>query len=86
MAKSALELKAAETIRFLTDEGLITKEHSLTIALIKELCAEWALATSSTQRATISKEIRSSIEMLPKIEIKQTDEVEDFFKELENAL
>ena len=83
--KSQLELKSLETIRFLTKQGLITHEHSLTIALIKELCAEWYKCSSSTQRAAISKEIRAAIELLPKPEIKVSDETEDFFKELENA-
>lgn len=81
--KNPLQLKAAETIRFLTSENLITKEHSLTVALIKELAEEWSRCTSSTQRAGISKELRAAIEMLPKPEVKViADEAEEFLASL----
>lgn len=83
--KSNLELKAQETIRFLTNQGLITQADSLNIALIKELCAEWQLATSSTQRGMVSKEIRACLEALPKPEAKPSDDTEAFFNELEDA-
>lgn len=83
MAQSnPLQLKAAETIKYLTDEDLITKEHSLTIALIKELAAEWSACTSSTQRAGISKELRAAIEMLPKPEATVSDAAADFLASL----
>lgn len=80
--KNPLQLNAAETIQFLTDENLITKEHSLTIALIKELAAEWSNCTSSTQRAGISKELRAAVELLPKPEVKVSDEAADFLASL----
>lgn len=81
--KNPLQLEAAKTIRFLTQEGLLNKEHSLTVSLIKELTAEWSLCTSSTQRGMISKEIRACIEMLPKPEAKVVaDEAEEFLASL----
>lgn len=83
--KNPLQLEAAKTIRFLTSEGLLTKEHSLTVSLIKELAAEWSLCTSSTQRGMISKELRACIEMLPKPEVKVSDEAADFLASLQES-
>jgi hypothetical protein len=81
-SKNPLQLKAAETIKFLKDENLITKEHSFTIALIQELAAEWSECTSSTQRAGISKELRAAYELLPKPEAKTSDEADEFMASL----
>lgn len=81
--KNPLQLKAAETIRFLKCENLLTKEHSLTVALILELAAEWDKCTSSTQRGMISKELRASIEMLPKVEATVSDEAAEFLASLQ---
>ncbi|GAT87060.1 hypothetical protein CVCC1112_1719 [Paenarthrobacter nicotinovorans] len=80
--KNPLQLKAAETIKFLKDENLITKEHSFTIALILELAAEWSLCNSSTQRAGISKELRAAYELLPKPEATVSDEAAEFLASL----
>ncbi len=83
MAKSnPLALKSNETITFLKNQQLITHEHSLTISLIKHLCAEWDTASSSTQRAMISKELRACIELLPKPIPKTSDEAQEFLDDL----
>jgi hypothetical protein len=71
-------------IAFLSDQGLLTDEHALTVALLRALVAKLADCTNATQYAAVSKEIRATMEALPKPEVKQTDEVEDFFNELES--
>jgi hypothetical protein len=81
-SKNPLQLKAAETIKYLRDENCITKEHSFTIALIQELAAEWSECTSSTQRAGISKELRAAYELLPKPGAKVSDEADEFMASL----
>lgn len=80
--KSILENKALATVRYLKDQDLLTGEHELTVALIKELCASWEECTSVTQKASLAKEIRASLESLPKPEIVASDEVADFFAEV----
>ena len=80
--KNPLQLKAAETIKYLRDQDLITKEHAFTIALIQELAAEWSNCTSSTQRAGISKELRAAYELLPKPDAKVSDEAAEFLASL----
>lgn len=64
MSKTLVEA-ATETIAFLNDQKVIGDKDSLTVAIIMELCAEWPLATTSTQRAAISKEIRNTLAALP---------------------
>lgn len=83
--KPQLELKTASTIKFLRDQGLLTKEHDLLVALIQALTEEWGRATNSTQRSLLSKEIRSAIDMLPKPEVKPTDATQDLLDSLKDV-
>lgn len=71
-------------IKFLDDSGLISDEHALSISLLRQLVKKLDECTNMTQYAALSKEIRAVHESLPKPEIKQTDEVQDFFDELVN--
>lgn len=74
---------ALRYIEFLTDQGLLTNEHVLTVAMLHALVAKLDECTNPTQYAAVSKEIRATQEALPKPVIAQTDEVADFFSDLE---
>lgn len=76
---------ATRYVKFLDDSDLLTDEHALTIALLNALVAKLDECTNATQYASITKEIRATMDALPKPEVRQTDEVADFFDEL-NAL
>lgn len=76
---------ATRYVEFLEDSGLLTDEHALTVALLHSLVAKLDECTNATQYASITKEIRATQDALPKPVIQQTDEVADFFDEL-NAL
>lgn len=84
--KSNIQNKTTSTVKFLRDAGLLTKEHDLTIALLTELVNEWGEAKNSTQRSLLSKEIRATIEMLPKPPVKATDAAEDFLNSLSESV
>ncbi|EGD7391293.1 hypothetical protein DQF30_24110 [Shigella flexneri] len=81
MATNPLTSGANKTIRNLKSLGLLTDDHALTVALIKELCAEWSAAQSTTQRAAISKELRYALALLP-TPPEETDDVADLLAEL----
>ena len=74
---------ATEYIEFLTGAGLLTGEHRLAVGLLRGLVEQLDKTTNATQYAAISKEIRATMEQLPKPEVKQTDELEDLLGELE---
>lgn len=80
--KSQIAKDTARFIQFLDDADLLTDEHALTVALLTELVSKLDECTNMTQYAALSKEIRATMEALPKPEIRQTDEVQDFFDEL----
>lgn len=82
--KSNIQNKTTSTVKFLRDQGLLTKEHDLLVALLTELTNEWAIAKNSTQRSLLSKEIRATIEMLPAPEIKPKDSAQDFLDSLKD--
>lgn len=82
--KSTIAKDTARFIQFLDDADLLTDEHALTVALLKELVGKLDECTNMTQYAALSKEIRATQEALPKPELRQTDEVQDFFDELED--
>lgn len=75
---------AAETIAFLAEQKLLTEKDSLSVQIIHELCAEWPLATTSTQRAALSKEIRNSLASLPQ-PVESSDPVDDVLTGIANA-
>lgn len=80
---SALLEEANSTIGYLTDQGLLTREHALSVALIREICQEWERATNSTQRSNLAKELRTAIvDLLPKVELPPSDAAQDFFNSL----
>lgn len=81
MATNPLQTAANKTIKTLKAQGLLTDEHALTVALIRQLAAEWSEATSSTQRAAISKELRYALALLP-TPPDETDDVADLLAEL----
>lgn len=70
-------------ITFLEDSGLISDEHALSVSLLRQLVSKLDECTNMTQYAALSKEIRATQEALPKPVVQQTDEVADFFGELE---
>ncbi|UVJ37977.1 hypothetical protein [Arthrobacter sp. CJ23] len=72
----------ARFIKFLEDADLITDEHALTVSLLTQLVEQLPTAANATQFAALSKEIRATMEALPKPEVRQSDEVQDFFDEL----
>lgn len=72
-------------VQFLDDADLLTDEHALTVALLRQLVAKLDECTNATQFAGVSKEIRATMDALPKPVVQQSDEVQDFFDEL-NAL
>jgi hypothetical protein len=74
---------ATKYVAFLKDQGLLTDEHALTVSLLHALVTKLDECTNPTQFANVTKEIRATMDALPKPEIKQTDEVADFFNELE---
>lgn len=75
--------EANATIEFLTDKGLLTQEHSLSVALIRAICEEWEHATNSTQRSNLAKELRTAIvDLLPKVELPPDDAAQSFFDSL----
>ncbi|MFE4078215.1 hypothetical protein [Paenarthrobacter sp. YIM B13468] len=80
--KSTIAKDTARFIKFLDDADLLTDEHALTVALLTELVDKLDSCTNMTQYAALSKEIRATMDALPKPEIRQTDEVQDFFDEL----
>lgn len=69
-------------IQFLDDADLLTDEHALTVSLLRRLVDKLDECTNATQYAAVSKEIRATMDALPKPEVRQTDEVQDFFDEL----
>lgn len=69
-------------VQFLNDADLLTDEHALTVALLRQLVAKLDECTNATQFAAVSKEIRATMDALPKPEVRQSDEVQDFFDEL----
>lgn len=71
-------------IKFLEDSSLLTDEHALSVSLLRQLVKKLDDCTNMTQYAALSKEIRATQEALPKPLVKQTDEVQDFFDELED--
>lgn len=75
---------AIRYVEFLDDQELLTDEHALTVALLHALVAKLDECTNPTQYAAISKEIRATQDALPKPLVAQTDEIADFFDELEN--
>jgi hypothetical protein len=79
---SPLKQEALKTIKYLRDSNLLTDADALNIELIKALCDEWPEATTSTQRAALSKEIRACLEALPKPDVKPTDELADFLADM----
>lgn len=81
MATNPLQTAANKTIKTLKAQGLLTDEHALTVALVRQLAAEWSEATSSTQRAAISKELRYALALLPQAP-EETDDVADLLAEL----
>lgn len=80
--KTNIQNKTQSTVKYLRDQGLLTKEHDLLIALLTELVNEWGEAKNSTQRSLLSKEIRAALEMLPTPEVKPTDAAQDFLNSL----
>lgn len=84
-ASNPLRTGALKTVKFLTESKLLTDEHAATVALLEALCDEYPLATNSTQRSAISREIRNCLESLPKPEAKVSDEAADFLADLESA-
>lgn len=80
-----LRTSANKTIKYLKDSGLLTDGHEATLGLLKALCDEFPECTSATQRASVSKEIRACLEMLPKPIVKIADEAQDFLTALENV-
>lgn len=84
-SKSAIENKAIALITFLKKEGLLTKEHEFTAQLLKDLSTEFALAANSAQRASISKEIRETVRMLPMPTVNPNDPGAEFLNQLQNA-
>lgn len=76
--KNPLENKANATIRYLRNADLLTHEHDLTVEIIKSLCSAWDEATTATQKASLSKELRYNLEMLPKPEATASDAAADF--------
>lgn len=81
MTRNALLTAANKTIKTLKAADALRDEDALTVALIKELCAEWGEAVTSTQRSAISKELRYCLGMLPPIP-EETDDVADLLAEL----
>ncbi len=81
--KTQLQKDCEKTIKFLNNQNLLTDEHAFTISLMRSLAEEWAVCTSATQRAAISKEIRACLEMLPQTEVKLQDAVQNVLDELE---
>lgn len=77
-----LKIEAEKTLQFLEDEGLLTDADALNVALVQALCDEWPEATSSTQRAALSKELRACLESLPKPEPVASDELGDLLTDL----
>ena len=81
-AKTQIAKDTERFIKFLEDSDLLTDEHALSVALLTELVNQLPTATNATQYAALSKEIRATIESLPKPEVKQTDAVADFLSEM----
>jgi hypothetical protein len=83
--KSAIENKAVALIGYLKKEGLLTKEYEFTAQLLRELAVEFNNAANAAQRASISKEIRETVRMLPMPSHNELDPANDFFSQLEDA-
>lgn len=83
MSKTLVEA-ATETIQFLKDQNVIGPKDALSVQIVHELCAEWPLATTSTQRAAISKEIRNTLAALPEAPA-AGDPVDDILGDIANA-
>lgn len=69
-------------IKFLEDADLLTDEHALTVALLKDLVNQLPTAANATQYAALSKEIRATQDALPKPVIVHSDAASEFMDEL----
>lgn len=83
---SDIQSKTESTIQYLRDAGLLTQEHDLLVALLHELTTEWTLAKNSTQRSLLSKEIRATLESLPRPDAKPADETQAFLDSLQESV
>lgn len=83
-SKSRIALDAAKYIRHLRKEGLLTNEHALTVSLLRRLVDQLDECTSAAQFGVISREIRSTMDQLPKpVAQPLRDAASDFMDELE---
>lgn len=80
--KSEIQKNSDKYVQFLRVNNMLTDEHALTVALIKELCESWGECTSATQKSVISKEIRACINSLPQTEAPLQDKTQSFLDEL----
>ncbi|WP_394938809.1 hypothetical protein [Psychromicrobium sp. YIM B11713] len=80
--KSKLELETTRTIKFLTDEGLLTDEHAGKVALLEYLVEQLPKATNLSQSANVAVQIRAVFDSLPKVPEKPADELQDFVDSL----
>jgi hypothetical protein len=81
---NTIAIDALKYVAFLTAQGLLTDEHALTVSLLIALVDKLDECTNPTQFANVTKEIRATMDALPRPEVKQTDEIADFFTELED--
>ncbi|MFJ2144163.1 hypothetical protein ACIOJF_02535 [Glutamicibacter sp. NPDC087831] len=65
MASNPLLTGINKTLRILKQQELLEDRHAGYVALVKQLAKDYQLATTSTQQAALSKEIRECLKALP---------------------
>jgi len=65
MASNPLLTGINKTLRILKQQELLEDRHAGYVALVKQLANDYQQATTSTQQAALSKEIRECLKALP---------------------
>lgn len=65
MASNPLLTGINKTLRILKQQELLEDRHAGYVALVRQLCKDYLEASTATQRAALSKEIRECLRALP---------------------
>lgn len=77
MASNPLLTGINKTLRILKQQELLEDRHAGYVALVKQLAKDYQLATTATQQAALSKEIRECLKALPEPKTEESPAAKD---------